>query len=332
MASLLDRITLPLQVFQQPKFCSKNEIFHPQCPYQNCQWTCEKSSRNTADIRRANVFHHVDINPDEMQNKLRIRSLNEIWILWIDEANRQLEHFNQYQFNWTISFRQDSEISIGTYGLLIPISSTNKSDSFVLFPLENHIWTNYRSRSKHALWFVSNCEPQARLKYYHQLKTFFPIHAFGSCLAKSSNPPCKKNDQCELDQSHLALFYLAFESQTCKDYITEKFWRALYYGMIPIVFGPSKQSYLDLGIPSTAFIHTDDFQSAEQLGNYLHQIANDYLLYRRYFQWINDYEIFYQTADLEAIRMCELCMRLNLQAKNEYRFYKDIHRWHRTGC
>ena len=272
----------------------------------------------------------MDINPSEMPDKLQSRSTNDIWILWIDEANRQLEQFNQYQFNWTISFRQDSEISIGTYGLLIPLSSTNKSD-FHSNHLENQIWINYRIRSKHALWFVSNCEPQSRLKYYHQLKKFFPIHVFGSCILNSENS-CKKNEPCELDQSRLALFYLAFESQTCKDYITEKFWRALYYGMIPIVFGPSKESYLDLGIPDSAFIHTDDFQSPEQLGKYLHQIANDYLLYRKYFQWINDYEIFYQTADLEAIRMCELCMRLNLQAKDEYRVYKDIHQWHRIGC
>ena len=75
---------------------------------------------------------------------------------------------------------------------------------------------------------------------------------------------CNKNDQCEISQSQLALFYLAFESQTCTDYISEKFWRALYYGMIPIVLGPSKQSYIDLGVPSTAFIHVDDFYSIKE--------------------------------------------------------------------
>ena len=65
---------------------------------------------------------------------------------------------------------------------------------------------------------------------------------------------CDKNNQCEYEQSHLALFYLAFESQTCTDYITEKFWRALYYGMIPIVLGPPKQSYLDLGVPTNPLL------------------------------------------------------------------------------
>jgi hypothetical protein len=288
-----------------------------------------------------------------MQIKLKSRSHNDIWILWIDEANRQLKHLNEYKFNWTLSFRQDSEISIGTYGLLIRddynenLYSNNKSDLTLLpdflyiltnrtifisdFILENHILTNYRYRSKHALWFVSNCEPKGRLNYYEELKNYFPINVFGLCFNNDNNK-CNKNDQCEINQSRLALFYLAFESQTCTDYVTEKFWRALDFGMIPVVFGPEKQSYLDLGVPKSAFIHVDDFKSAKQLGRYLHDISNDYFLYREYFQWRNQYQIFYQTNDLEPIRMCELCMRLNMQNGNEHRFYTNIHQWHRTGC
>lgn len=340
-------------VFQRPKFCSSSRIFHPQCPFTNCQWTCQKSSFNSDNIHQANVFHHVDINLTKLDTKLQLRSTNDIWILWIDEANCQLEHLNKYLFNWTISFRQDSEISIGTYGLLIPKSpestftSNNQSD-FVLssdflyiltnrsilitdLHVEHRILTNYRFRSKHALWFVSNCQPKSRLKYYKQLKKYYPIHAYGSCVNKHSTS-CDKTTKCESNEWHSAMFYLAFESQTCKDYITEKFWRALHYGMIPIVFGPNKRSYLDLGIPSSAFIHVDDFQDAKQLSKYLHRLANDYFLYRTYFQWLNQYEIFFETNDLEPIRMCELCMRLNMQDKYEHRFYENIHRWHRTDC
>jgi hypothetical protein len=342
------------QVFQQPKFCSSTHIFHAQCPFTNCQWTCKTPTNNNDNIRRAHVFHHVDIDPNEMSNKVRSRTSNDIWILWIDEANRQLEHLNQYRFNWTLSFRQDSEISIGTYGLLIRDNdnhlhshSTNQSntvlssDLLVMFAnrkilptnidLENHVFMNYRARSKYALWFVSNCEPKRRLDYYHQLRTYFPIHAFGVCISNEQNP-CEKNTACEQHHAYSAMFYLAFESQTCTDYVTEKFWRALHYGMIPIVFGPRKQSYLDLGIPKSAFIHVDDFSSAKELGKYLHRVMHDYYLYREYFQWLNHYETFYQTNDLEPIRMCELCMRLNMQQFDEHRFYTDIHRWHQSEC
>lgn len=283
---------------------------------------------------------------------MKTRQSNEIWILWIDEANRQLEALNSYQFNWTLSFRQDSEVSIGSYGLLLRHEpdhhhSLNQSDTSLPqdfidilldreIPLSNlqlefRLFVNYRYRFRHALWFVSNCDPKARLDYYEQLKDFFPIQAFGSCIANDQNP-CEKNHPCEWRYSYSAMFYLAFESQTCLDYITEKFWRALHYGMIPIVFGPKKQSYLDLGIPGSAFIHVNDFSSVEQLADHLHRISRDYFLYREYFQWLNSYDVFYQPNDLEPVRMCELCMRLNRQGPDEHRFYSNLHQWHRAGC
>ena len=349
------RLILPfLKVFQRPKFCSSTRIFHPQCPYTNCRWHCQKPPIGLDNRRRARVFHHVDIDAGEMPEKIKTRTSNDIWILWIDEANRQLEHLNDYRFNWTLSFRQDSEVSIGAYGLFIrheenssPMHSTNQSDARLSFDLlhmlssrnllvadlnlETRLFTNYRYRSKHALWFVSNCEPRRRLDYYEQLKNHFPIQAFGSCI-QNDKSSCQKGDACELTHGYSALFYLAFESQTCIDYITEKFWRALSYGMIPIVLGPQKQSYLDLGVPESAFIHVDEFASAKELGDHLHRVSNDYFLYRQYFQWLNDYQTFYQMDDLEPIRMCELCMRLNMQGSREHRFYTNIHRWHRAGC
>ena len=291
------------------------------------------------------MFHHVDIQGGEMQGKLNRRSSNDIWILWIDEANRDIQHLNIYQFNWTISFRQDSEISIGSYGILIPrekkMQFIYEDPEFLRFitatdiqtddlSLEYRIYINYHSRQRHALWFISNCVPQRRLKYYEQLHAYYPVKAFGKCAPKQ----CRRNEMCESEQSYLAMFYLAFESQTCMDYITEKFWRALFYGMIPIALGPMKQSYLDLGIPESAFIHVDQFSSPAALGEQLDRIGKDYRLYREYFQWLKQYEVFYDINELEPIRMCELCIRLNREndGGGDQRFYRDIHRWHQVGC
>ena len=278
-----------------------------------------------------------------MRHKLAHRSNNDIWILWIDEANRQIKDLNKYRFNWTLSFRQDSEVSIGSYGILIQRerykeSTNNNSDLLQILSdakievsdlaLEQRILTNYRFRHKQALWFVSNCKPKNRWTYYQKLKRRYPIEAFGACVENK----CDRNQHCEFDQLHLGLFYLAFESQKCTDYITEKFWRALYYGLIPIVHGPSKQSYLDLGVPESAFIHVDDFSSVKALADYLHRVSSNYLFYREHFQWLNQYDIFYDINELEPIRMCELCMRLNMQDSRDRSFYTDVHKWHGTGC
>lgn len=288
----------------------------------------------------------MDIQPEQMKLKLVSRSPDDIWILWVDEANRQMTYFNQYQFNWTLSFRQDSEVALASYGLLIPKQRSSSSSSTESLPsslvlwltkrnlriadakIEQQILTNFRYRQRHALWFISNCIPQRRLEYYRQLKEFYPIRAFGRCVETK----CDRNDHCDSDQSYLAMFYLAFESQTCTDYVTEKFWRAFSYGMIPIVLGPSKQSYLDLNIPESAFIHVNDFSSAKDLAEHLHRVSQNYEIYRQYFQWLNNFDAFSKIDDLEPIRMCEMCMRLNLQSFNEHRWYTNLHQWHRTGC
>ena len=102
-----------------------------------------------------------------MNIKLEHRSYKDVWILWIDEANSQIEHLNQYQFNWTLSFRQDSEVSIGAYGLLVQHNekenlsynfSYNNSDFIEILAhrnidmmnmlLEYYILFNYRYRHK----------------------------------------------------------------------------------------------------------------------------------------------------------------------------------------
>ncbi|CAF1152878.1 unnamed protein product, partial [Didymodactylos carnosus] len=351
-------------VFGQPKFCTKEEqkIFHPACPFTNCLWKCSKEDKTVTQLD-ALIFHHLDINSEEIQKFLDKRTLNEIYILWIDEAHKNLQHLNEYKFNWTLSFRQDSEISIATYGLIVKLQrhkqeeQHSNNETFIPYMLDKHshlftnillnhslitvnkeleqrILTNYRFRKKQALWFVSNCKPKKRLEYYEQLKKYFVIDAEGSCIKLDeqnlSIKQCGKSEQCEKDQLYLSMFYLAFESQSCTDYVTEKLWRALYHGMIPIIMGPKKQHYLDLNIPSTAFIHVDDYSSEKQLAIRLHEISQNYFEYRKYFLWQTQYTIFYKPEDLEPLRMCELCMKLNLNTK--YRYYQNLQDWHNQGC
>ena len=38
-------------------------------------------------------------------------------------------------------------------------------------------------------------------------------------------------------------FYLAFENSNCNEYITEKFWRYLSYGLVPVAFGAPFHDY-----------------------------------------------------------------------------------------
>ena len=86
-------------------------------------------------------------------------------------------------------------------------------------------------------------------------------------------------------------FYLSFENQLCKDYITEKFFLALKVDMIPIVNGGfSKRDYENIA-PPHSFIHVDDFSSAQEIMNYLETLSEDSDAYNSYFWWKQYYQI-----------------------------------------
>ena len=91
-------------------------------------------------------------------------------------------------------------------------------------------------------------------------------------------------------------FYLAFENgKDCRDYVTEKFWdNALLSGRVPVVWGPQKKDIVPL-VPHGSFIHTDDFQSPENLAAYLLYLNRSPIAYRRYFSWMEDSSLFADT-------------------------------------
>ena len=54
-------------------------------------------------------------------------------------------------------------------------------------------------------------------------------------------------------------FYLAFENSKCRDYVTEKFYNALLYSMVPVVYGGG--DYEALGAPPNSYIDARNFTS-----------------------------------------------------------------------
>jgi hypothetical protein len=175
---------------------------------------------------------------------------------------------------------------------------------------------------------VSNCGPKKRLRYYEELRLHFRISAFGKCINNSSQASlkadCKRFSDCEGEKLATSKFYLAFESQTYSDYITEKFWRTLSYGTIPVVMGPRRQHYERIA-PPNSFIYSEDYSTAAMLARYLHIVATNRTEYAKYHQWRIDYETFFRAEDVEPIRFCELCYKLNTNRKRIW--YNDINKW-----
>lgn len=326
------------------EFCQSENVFHPECPVKSCRWTCERSKFNYTSYRRAHFFRSQNIDLENLNLLQSTRTEHDIWILFVDATNTSLEPLNKVLFNWTISFRQDSEVSTASFGFLagkLTVEAWLDVDQpFLLnildqrhaksqnLGLEHRIFTNFRFRQRRALWFLNECPSDDALNYVEILKRAYEVRSFGEC----GDEQCVGGSACEEDQMKLSMFYLAFESSRCTDYITTNFWRSLAKGMIPIVFGPRKEFYLDLKIPPGSFIHVDDFSRISDLAAHLISVGNDYFLYREYFEWSNSYDILYKSEDLRPIQMCELCTRLTNHDIFEHSFYKDLDRWFESGC
>jgi glycoprotein 3-alpha-L-fucosyltransferase len=187
--------------------------------------------------------------------------------------------------------------------------------------------------------FVSNCQPQKRLKKFHSLRQYYPIAASGKCIPSNesfslnaqvqSDVNCTRQSSCETNYLEKSKFYLAFESQSCTDYITEKFWRTLSFGAIPIVSGPERENFVRIA-PPHSFIHADDYSSDDKLAQALHSIATNRSLYVKYHYWRRYYDIYHEAKDLDPYRFCELCYRLNTNKQRIW--YENINDWFLDKC
>ncbi|KAJ3658097.1 hypothetical protein Zmor_009856 [Zophobas morio] len=135
-----------------------------------------------------------------------------------------------------------------------------------------------------VLYVQSDCDtPVERDAYIAELMKHIQVDSFGACL-NNKHFPKGIADVNSMDLYNDKLlhfiakykFVLAFENAICDDYITEKLWRPLVVGSVPVYLGsPSVEDWLPN--PSSAIL-AKNFATPEELANYIHKInANDTL-------------------------------------------------------
>ena len=126
-------------------------------------------------------------------------------------------------------------------------------------------------------------------------------------------------------------FYLALENSECTDYITEKFWETLHRGVIPIVYGTSRLDYEKVA-PPHSFIHVQDFQTIQELAEYIKLVAASDSLYNSYFHWRRFGTVSTQKMFTPKFLYCNVSDRL---AKDENRLThmkRDWKEWWTGYC
>jgi hypothetical protein len=244
------------------------------CPYK-CKFSHNQAEIDSADLV---VFNARDIY--RRASKVKYdgfpikRSLQQIWMLhnaeppWFTFLDLRL--YGNI-FNWTSFVRSDADVPTH-YGRIEPIARSNgasakENSSIIIGPARDFL----QSKPNFAVWIASNCNSlNTRENYVAQLQRYISIDTFGSCGRSGS---CVRNSNDCVRKLKTYKFYLAFENANCRDYITEKLWRAYEYEAIPIVMGRS-ENYKKYAPPGS-YIDSANFASPAELAAFLLQLSTD---------------------------------------------------------
>ncbi|XP_072908310.1 alpha-(1,3)-fucosyltransferase 7 isoform X1 [Hemitrygon akajei] len=269
---------------------------------ENCILTCNKSM-----FHRANVvaFHHRELqnNISNLPHQKRPHNQKWLWVSLESPSNTKGIHHLNGLFNWTMTYKRDSDIFI-PYGHLMKRSQ--------------HTDVSIPEKSFLATWVISNYHRKSwRAEVHLNLSKYMQIDIYGKSVKKYLPKSLL------LPTISKYAFYLAFENSIHEDYITEKLWRNSFMaGSVPVVLGPPRVNY-EKFIPSDSFIHVNDFPSVEELASFLKNLWQDRTGYEKYFNWKRHYTVKMHTNWTE--RFCIICSKFNSLPQSK--IYDNLHGW-----
>lgn len=213
---------------------------------------------------------------------------------------------NAKNFDWTMTFSPESDIHRPMFRM-IPLATP-------VYEYRQKDWS--QGREKLVLWFVSKCDSK-RLYMGRRLQKLLPpgqMDIFGDCGEPS---PCETGqERSEWDQCHTALFaqykfYAAFENSRCSGYTTEKWARAMWHDLVPIIWGGHKRSDYEVsGLPSDSFIYLDDYRTMEDLAESIKKLGADTEAYNSFHRWRATHMVA-DRMDVVDMSYCDLCAKLH---------------------
>ncbi|XP_059176631.1 4-galactosyl-N-acetylglucosaminide 3-alpha-L-fucosyltransferase FUT5-like [Physella acuta] len=307
-------IVMPCNNTRRP--CFYATVLHQRgCLMTSCTYT---SDWRTADVL---VFIPFKVYQDKSLPEFT-RPPGQRWVMMTPEApcragNFRSLNFTQFhgQFNWTLTFRLDSDIP-QLYGTLERLYDVPKKNYDQI----------YSSKTFQAAWFVSHCRTGSlRAQYVERMRSILDVHIFGRCgdgnhtCVKGTNLRQADSDICLPMLTHSYFFYLAFENSFCKDYVTEKFFKLFHdVDVIPVVRGGADYKSF---FPPKTFVDAADFDTPEELAVYLRKLSQDKQLYLQMLEEKNKY----RTVP-EVPWTCNLCRKM--MQDSSVQWYPDIWSWY----
>ena len=206
-----------------------------------------------------------------------------------------LQNF-EYVFNWTMTFRQDSDIFC-PYGKIVKRIGKPPAKNYSAI---------YKRKKKGIIWFVSHCITKSKREdYATELSNYIDIDIIGKC--GSDICPRFGGAGCieRLEEEYYFRFNL--ENSYHTDYVTEKLFENFSKDLIQIVGGAAGYDTL---APAKTVIDVSKFDSPADLATYLKKLMSSEELYTEYLKKKNNYYTELYPYQIQK-SYCQLCSMLH---------------------
>lgn len=272
---------LPIIVWWTP-FVPNDRVVK-QCSVGSCLITKSRTElENPNTSVSAFMFYGTDLKWNDIPLP---RASHHMWAVLNEESPKN---------NWILA----TEKGIGLFNLTATFSRYSS------YPLVSHYLHNLKNLTQTevvpthlksvgelglVVYLQSDCNPPSdRDSYVTELMKYVTVDSYGTCLHNKDLPehlhdPLTFHTKDVYDIVGKYKFAIAFENAICHDYITEKFWRPLYAGTVPIVRG--SPTVKDWAPTEHSIIVADDFESPRALADYLLQLDDDDSEYNKYLEF-----------------------------------------------
>ncbi|XP_051973844.1 alpha-(1,3)-fucosyltransferase 10 [Xyrauchen texanus] len=261
-----------------------------ECGHNRCFFTVNKSY-HSHPLTQAFLFYGTDFSIESLPLP---RSKHHQWALFHEESpknNYKLFHEMLISlFNHTATFSQHSHLPLTTQHLE-SISALTMQTHLLPLDYKNHL----RKTLAPVVYVQSDCDPPSdRDVYVQELMKHIQVDSYGECLHNKELPPHLK-DSTAMDHPDFYQilaqykFILAFENAICDDYITEKLWRPLKLGVVPVYYGaPNVRMWLP---NNRSAIVVNPSEAPERLAQYLKRLDRNDWEYLKYLEWKHKQEV-----------------------------------------
>lgn len=254
------------------------------CDDVKCDVSVKRGMKNNMNVR-AFLFYGTEF---EFSPLPLPRLPHHIWALEHDESPKNNEFIFSHEevmslFNFTSTFKRESSYPISTMAL--PSLEWLQSKEFFLASGEKNNLQTTKGLAP-VIFVHSDCHvPSGRDTYLKLLQKFIQVDVYGRCGSNKDLPSELQGMEKYQDKAFFSFiaqykFAFAFENAVCEDYMTEKLWRPLHLGVVPIVFGSPKVKEF---LPSDkSALVVEDFGSVEELAEKIKLLDDNDFMYDEY--------------------------------------------------